>query len=520
MATYYAYYICNSPSTIPHFYSNSAPSFPGEFLTFTGGVDPDYQSNCYRVEIITKDPPSVILIDWSDPGTTYFTFDSCADCELGEVTQILENCSDPLDIICLQNYLVVGAFVVYNNKCYEVKEVPSCNATVPITFSPTAIFKTCLSCNDSIPPINYKLIDCETGQETYTSTDLSSYVGQVIKIDGADNCYQVEIVQDIPFGTDVVVTESFSSCELCNSDFYLLTPCEPNGDLEPIVTYTDLSDYVGGIIRLETCPEICWGVSATEANTNPAEVTVIDNYETCNECIIDVLPPICVTFTNTYNSTVGFAYIDQYGDVQKNNLNAKVTTPKTCALWWDVIEGITVTKYGNCIDGACPPPIQPKRRVTPGYNTPVCSTEYYEKVECTFSELMYKDVLTERYGISNCCPEEEMKWVIKHEMLMLDILVNPDYNCTPVSTCDCPAIGGVTMVTVCPDVTRYIVQRCDFPEVDEVVIIDNQYDVLGNVILIDDICYTVVEATNRLSTVYWTPGTIYTTCQDCEYSLP
>ena len=98
-----------------------------------------------------------------------------------------------------------------------------------------------------------------------------------------------------------------------------------------------------------------------------------------------------------------------------------------------------VTNYGNCIDDECPPVPSPLlyRVVTPGYGVGTCSTEYYETVECNFSEWMYKDVLAERYGIANCCPDELMKWEIKHEMLMLEILINPNYICQGVTGCGC-----------------------------------------------------------------------------------
>jgi hypothetical protein len=110
-------------------------------------------------------------------------------------------------------------------------------------------------------------------------------------------------------------------------------------------------------------------------------------------------------------------------------------------LYW--ISGTDIEDYGLCSEDTinqtwtCPPTPAPKRKVTPGYNTPACSTDYYEKVECNFSEWMYKDALQKRYGISNCCPEDLMKWEIKHEMLMLDVLVNPDYVCGPANTCGC-----------------------------------------------------------------------------------
>jgi hypothetical protein len=39
-----------------------------------------------------------------------------------------------------------------------------------------------------------------------------------------------------------------------------------------------------------------------------------------------------------------------------------------------------VEYFGNCTNGECPPQIYPKRSVRPGYATPICSTEKYEKI--------------------------------------------------------------------------------------------------------------------------------------------
>ncbi len=96
-----------------------------------------------------------------------------------------------------------------------------------------------------------------------------------------------------------------------------------------------------------------------------------------------------------------------------------------------------VEYFGNCTNGECPPQIYPKRTVRPGYTTPVCSTEKYEKITCKSAEILYKQVLNLRYGISNCCPEEDDKWLIKKQIIDLQALVDPDYTCMP-STCGCP----------------------------------------------------------------------------------
>jgi hypothetical protein len=94
-----------------------------------------------------------------------------------------------------------------------------------------------------------------------------------------------------------------------------------------------------------------------------------------------------------------------------------------------------IEQFGDCINGQCPVVPFPKRKVKPGYSTPSCDIEKYEKITCKSSEIYYKQVMRRRYGISNCCPEEEEKWLIKKELIDLDALRDPDYICTPVTSC-------------------------------------------------------------------------------------
>jgi hypothetical protein len=99
--------------------------------------------------------------------------------------------------------------------------------------------------------------------------------------------------------------------------------------------------------------------------------------------------------------------------------------------------------YGDCVESTigaasvflCPTTTYPKRKVKPGYSTPSCDIEKYEKITCKASEIYYKQVMRLRYGISNCCPEEEEKWLIKKELIDLVALIDPDYICTPVTSC-------------------------------------------------------------------------------------
>jgi len=444
---------------------------------------------------------------------------------------LLTDCSDDTNTFCSNNtalepYTGNGIAVTlfgeaYARKCWTITTTEECENPVVVTVNQT-FPAGCIPCLNQFA-INYELENCADDTIIYTSTDLSEYVGQVVQLDTYDDdCWIVRVLNTgIPSDTPVqVIGDPYSDCIECSSNYYLLEDCNTDAGTQPIVTITDLSVYVGEVITLSTCPEICWTVSETDYSSDYQIVNVDSPYETCTDCLVDTSKSTCVTFTNTSNFNVSLDYINSEGQTDKVNIIANSTTPKFCALSWNLTENITVTQYGECVNNECPVVVQPKRKVTPGYDTPACSTDYYEKVVCNFSEWMYKDVLQKRYGISNCCSEELLKWHIKYEMLMLDILVNPDYECTPTTDCHCPVIGGMVLNTACLDVTRYIIERCDEPGITEVVQIENSYDVLGNVIIINDLCYTVIEPTNRVVTVYWTPGTIYATCEEACPIIP
>ena len=58
-------------------------------------------------------------------------------------------------------------------------------------------------------------------------------------------------------------------------------------------------------------------------------------------------------------------------------------------------------------------------------------------ITCNFADIMYKLALEKRYGITNCCPEEDDKWIVKKELIDLQALKDPNYNCPNCSgNCD------------------------------------------------------------------------------------
>lgn len=61
----------------------------------------------------------------------------------------------------------------------------------------------------------YSLTHCDTEAVTYTKTDLSAYVGDVVAIGG--ECYTVGEPETCPSPADVTVTDDYETCEACEA---------------------------------------------------------------------------------------------------------------------------------------------------------------------------------------------------------------------------------------------------------------------------------------------------------------
>ena len=443
---------------------------------WTGAVGP----GTYSINYIDCDNENQILniptdgVTWTDkiclkyvinvcPSPTFcWTTETFGNCNIINGVYECNNCYELRDCTGIKDSVYtfnqqVGQYVntqqviqiVGDETCWRVFDTDdACECAVAVTVQ--NVFSNCQSC---LTPKGFKLTECTTGDIQYTTTDLSDYTTAILQTD-CPGCWIVEPIDIVPPSSQpVTVVASFKDCEICNATFYELVDCTGNND--SIITITDLSDYVGTFIKLKFCPDICWEVTITTPQEISGEVIVEDSFESCSECIALITLVQCVLFTNTSNFSQSVNYTLPTGEAFKYNLGANQTL-KLCVNSWFVGSNITVTIFGECIDGECPVVPLPKRKVTPGYNTAVCSTEYYERVVCNFADWMYKDVLEKRYGISNCCPEELMKWEIRHEMLMLDVLVNPDYVCSTGSACNCPSscdCGYISLTTkngTCP----------------------------------------------------------------------
>lgn len=301
------------------------------------------------------------------------------------------------------------------------------------------------TCKDCLPVIAYRLQNCEKIYEVqYTTQDLSEYVGSVIETDCA--CWTVTQIDVVPPSETLVIIDNvFKTCNECLSTYYLLQDCA--GEVGDIVTTTDLSTYVGQVIKIENC-DTCWEVFETRTFTELSNVVVVTSYKECKECGID-LPCVCSKITNLTSSEQSIDYIDCEDEEQSITLLVGESSEKICLKKWilDTPQPLPPNEllypeyFGNCQNGVCPQPVfKNNRTVRPGYNTPICTPAKYDEITCRFADILYKIALEKRYGITNCCPDEDDKWLIKKELIDLQALKDPNYNCQECS-CGCNSVN-------------------------------------------------------------------------------
>jgi hypothetical protein len=339
-------------------------------------------------------------------------------------------------------YAILGQIVKienYPDTCWIVNSTANCDCAIDVVV--VQAYDDCPTCKN---PSKYKLTNCDDPNTiVYTSSDLSPFVGQVILRGDCPGCWYIEEIQDIPSDTIVTVTAAYTDCIACAREYYKLVDC--TGFKDPIITYTDLSQYIGSVIKIKYCPETCWTVQQTNDPTNAGIVFPEIEYVDCPECLL-TFPCICTTVRNDSTTSKDYRYYDCNLDIQFFTLAPGEKSERFCIRAWAIYfpETDYIETYGSCTEDtqqdtwSCPPVIYPRRSVQPGYNTPACTIEKYEKISCKSAEVYYKQVLYLRYGISDCCPEDTDKWLIKKELIDLDALRDPNYICTSINPC-CPS---------------------------------------------------------------------------------
>ena len=360
-------------------------------------------------------PSLVSIFPWEIIVQEVQTDPTCEDCQSCQPCYLLTDCDGIIDPIVVDNDLssFVGNVMELcpSNLPTPILPNPALGNPVDGTFLPGAIYDL-IDCCNLLPTISVNLnIGIYAGQilniptlspttcwfVRKTTLNIQPYV--VLNLTGAQvftsceictkgqqtcsqnipeltecTCFQVSIANDCEGSITLAsIGTGYEDCETCIGICYILIDCE--GLLPDIETTDDLSNYVGEVIQIKTCPDTCWEVQKSEECLNPVSLPPItDTYKSCEECLPPILPP---------------------------------------------------------------PPVQLiTRRVKPGYYTKGCPPEYTEKISCKFGDTMFNDVASVRYGINICCDHDVDKWWIKKELLNLKAIYDPALD-IPVKVCYC-----------------------------------------------------------------------------------
>jgi len=256
----------------------------------------------------------------------------------------------------LTNIGTTGTIVVPSlgeDVCWTFTQDPAFVVTNVIDLTDALYYLDCPNCNIAHPCAIYPVVPSCT----------------CFEVDLAPDCIGA-IILNLP-----VIPVPYVDCAACTPVCYLLTNCEE--PTETILTFTDLSAYVGDVIKLlETCPDKCWTISI--APDCEGAISVQQSVEVFTDCAT-CLPPI---------PEVPF------------NLNT--------------------------------------RAVRPGFYTAACPPEYVVNVNCRYSDIVYSQMLVKRYGISPCCDEEDVnKWKLAKQILDLKSLYDPSLCKCTITRC-CP----------------------------------------------------------------------------------
>jgi hypothetical protein len=217
----------------------------------------------------------------------------------------------------------------------------------------------------------YNLINCidETDQSLidWQGTGFLDEAKSYIFTSTPDVCYRVVLrfeTGTFPIYGDSDILTEYADCETCNAICYRLVDCSGGAE---VLTSDDLAGYIGKTIKWqndsaeEFCADVTSFICRTETFTSE-NITVIDCYDTCTEC---TAVPVVET-PSTFKAT--------------------------------------------------------KRAPKPNYELGICKPEEYDKANCKFSELVFHDVASRRYGIEHCCDDDLDKWDVKQALMNLQVI--------------------------------------------------------------------------------------------------
>lgn len=128
------------------------------------------------------------------------------------------------------------------------------------------------------------LTNCVTGIVKYTNSDLTTYLGKVIKVSEFSGCYIINTYTACPGeAVPVTVINSYNTCPECEEIFYNLVDCK--GQVTNLVTIFNMNQYVGKIVKIEGYQNVCWIVTYGDASESLIIPEILEYFNTCEQCL-------------------------------------------------------------------------------------------------------------------------------------------------------------------------------------------------------------------------------------------
>jgi len=444
---------CFNPSNF--IYSNSPslalPANLGQVVTILGHTE------CWEILI----PEECIC----PINVTVLTVSECCEACLPNINYKLTLCEDSTTFSYTSDDLSLYVDRVIRRedcpeKCWLVSEI---DGNIP-SDTPVVVIEDYLDCELCYRKY-YLLEDC-LGLELdiITYTDLSSYVDKIITLDWCpETCWTVtETIRDGGAGVisdvlnsytecidcltnapcicstiknynNIAITYKYLDCEgilqtltllpgkkskrLCLIRWYAPEPCD-----ELIVTITSSVGVVSNIIVYQNSVNHPGPVIVNNKPTWKDAGNNLYIYYDGTKWILSknftplVLPPVY--------TTIGFINCNGDCDCPTGTWQQSSSIPNQDVYVTTEFK-YTIEYFGNCTNGRCPAVKNKQKVIKPGYKTCACETWKYEEVSCKAAESLYKQVLQLRYGISNCCPEDDERYIVQKELIDLQCIIPP-----------------------------------------------------------------------------------------------
>jgi hypothetical protein len=367
----------------------------------------------------------------------------------------LTECAPGIDIIYTDTDLtsyIPGNILSVGGNCYDFEEVPAPLAPV-VTIIVNYQYATCNECTRKC----YMLLSCDPASypNLYLQSNslLEPYLDQLININN-DFTKKYKVVHSLQY-IGITPDNAYTLCGISETALpinYQISSFILNG-IEYVV-----NPYSYSTTDLNFQPLACTGLSCVPANCSSGPLNNYTNFtDMLNGFFNSLSLPIqAYPYNDVFTNKTQVAISYQEGNTFSLTVDY---TGFSGGTYFSNTAGFVVDSLGNAIRTfggypminylpyiACVSPTTVFTAITPAECCYPCyeidrsecslTTEYIERVNCTFASQVYNQMIITRYGVTVCCDNDLDQWDIKKQVLDFELAADkickkPCLPCTP-----------------------------------------------------------------------------------------